>query len=101
MKKRMIRELRRKAVLLALVSGLFCGSSGMVYAAEESTETEKSQFLNYLSERGQPGDYNGDGVINVFDLMKYKNSFIEEKEFYSTGESAIDVNKVQPWSAVL
>ena len=92
MKEQTLNDLRRKAVTFALVSGLFCGGSGMVYAAEEATETEKSQLLNYLSERGQPGDYNGDGVINVFDLMRYKNSFIEEKGFYSTGESAIDVN---------
>ena len=91
----------RKNTALALAAAVFtCGAFGTV-SAQTDNSSEKETIESTLLERGQPGDYNGDGVINVFDLMRYKNSFIEEKGFYSTGESAIDVNKVQPCPAVL
>ncbi|MBP1591217.1 MAG: substrate-binding domain-containing protein [Oscillospiraceae bacterium] len=94
MRKRALKNIRRKAVLLTLVSGMVFGSTGIVSAdsSEELKQQEREELIKTLSEKGQPGDINGDGVINVFDLMRYKNSLIEEKGFYSTGESAIDVN---------
>ena len=87
--------LKKKIAILTVFTLLACTGADTA-SAEPDTSTEEGQravsIMEKLSERGQPGDINGDGVINVFDLMRYKNSLIEEKGFYSTGESAIDVN---------
>ncbi len=82
MKKSRHKVLRQKAALLALVSVLTCGSTGMVYAADQADSSkQKEELIKSLSAKEQPGDINGDGIINVFDLMRYKNSIVEGKKF--------------------
>lgn len=45
MKKSRHKALRQKATLLALVSVLTCGSTGMVYAADQADSSEHKEKL--------------------------------------------------------
>ncbi|MBR6925219.1 MAG: dockerin type I repeat-containing protein, partial [Oscillospiraceae bacterium] len=62
----------------------------MLSAADSYEEQQKEELINTLSEKEQPGDINGDGIINVFDVMRYKNSIVEGKDFDSA--ERIDAN---------
>ena len=62
----------------------------MLSAADSYEEQQKEKLINTLSEKEQPGDINGDGIINVFDVMRYKNSIVEGKDFDSA--ERIDAN---------
>ena len=92
MKRRALKNIRYKAVLLALVSGIICGSTGIAAAdsQDEREQQEWEELIKTLSEKEQRGDINGDGIINVFDVMRYKNSIVEGKGFDKSGR--IDVN---------
>ncbi|MBR6923708.1 MAG: hypothetical protein IKH50_04135, partial [Oscillospiraceae bacterium] len=83
MRKRALKNIRRKAVLLALVSGMVFGSTGIVSAdwSEEREQQEREELIKTLSEKEQRGDINGDGIVNVFDVMRYKNSIVEGRSF--------------------
>ncbi|MBP0961202.1 MAG: dockerin type I repeat-containing protein, partial [Oscillospiraceae bacterium] len=62
----------------------------MLSAADSYEEQQKEKLINTLSEKEQPGDIYGDGIINVFDVMRYKNSIVEGKDFDSA--ERIDAN---------
>ena len=92
MRKRALKNIRRKAVLLTLVSGMVFGSTGIVsaYSSEELKQQEREELIKTLSEKEQRGDINGDGIVNVFDVMRYKNSIVEGRSFDEA--ERIDVN---------
>ena len=77
-------SLRKKITILTAFTLIACGGAAAV-SAEPDLSTEEGQrtaaLIEKLSEKEQPGDINGDGIINVFDVMRYKNTILEGREF--------------------
>lgn len=79
-------NLRKKIVLIAAAASFAFAGSGMVYAEdmtweEKQNAAHKEELVKSLSEEKQRGDINGDGVINVFDVMRYKSGILEGNYF--------------------
>ena len=79
-------NLRKKIVLIAAAASFAFAGSGMVYAEdmtweEQQNAAHKEELVKSLSEEEKRGDINGDGVINVFDVMRYKSGILEGNYF--------------------
>ena len=79
-------NLRKKIVLIAAAASFAFAGSGMVYAEdmtweEQQNAAHKEELVKSLSEEEKRGDINGDGVINVFDVMRYKSGILEGQYF--------------------
>ena len=57
----------------------------------EEKEKEKAELIKSLSDEGMRGDINGDGVINVFDVMRYKKKIINGNGIDPSGST--DINR--------
>ena len=70
---------RITAALTALI--ITAGMAFPAFAEEQGenvseAERKRAEFINELSAREQRGDINGDGTVNVFDVMRYKMDII-------------------------
>ncbi len=57
----------------------------------EEKEQQKAKLIESLTNEGMRGDINGDGIINVFDVMRYKKTIINGNGIDPSGST--DINR--------
>ncbi|MBP0960532.1 MAG: leucine-rich repeat protein [Oscillospiraceae bacterium] len=57
----------------------------------EEKEQQKAKLIESLTNEGMRGDINGDGIINVFDVMRYKKKIINGNGIDPSGST--DINR--------
>jgi len=88
------------SLIAAATLALECTVNGADIPGGDVTEDEQRQnVISTLEGLGQRGDINGDGIVNVMDMIRYKNSIVEGKDIEtgdnrycldSNGDSRID-----------
>ncbi|MBP1591137.1 MAG: leucine-rich repeat protein [Oscillospiraceae bacterium] len=58
----------------------------------EEKEQQKAKLIESLTNEGMRGDINGDGIINVFDVMRYKKKIINGNGIDPSGSTDINRN---------